>query len=103
MNDEQRRRTPSVIDEESSDIIKKIEELAARCDALEASNIFLAAQLTEVNRAWRDAITAIAAPDPEMARSWGGILREIAAQSSGLRQQIFLEMTGIVENAMDQE
>jgi hypothetical protein len=79
---------------ETSDIVQRIEKLAQRCEALEATSGYLAAQLAEVNGAWRDAIAAIAgsgraAPAPA--------IRELAAQSTGLRQQIFSEMAKILE------
>jgi len=97
------RRTSWAVDDKASETIKKIEEVGARCDALEASKQYLAAQLTEVNKAWHDAIAAIAASNREMAESCGEIFREIATQSSGSRQQIFLEMAELMEAAASEK
>ncbi len=87
-------RAGNVFGEDTSGIVQRIKELAQRCEALEASNSFLAAQLAEVNGAWRDAIVAIA--DSEQPAS-APAMRELAAQSTGLRQHIFSEMAGILE------
>lgn len=103
MAEDQRRRVARAVDAEASDIIGRIEELGARCDALEASNSYLAAQLTEVNKAWRDAIAAIAAPDPQRAAACMAIFRDIAAQCSGRRQRLFSEMADIMEKAADRD
>lgn len=79
-------------------IVQRIEELVQRCEALEATNGFLAAQLAGINAAWRDAIAAIAAAVPEQAASVAA-MRELAAQSTGLRQHIFSEMADLLEKS----
>ena len=91
---ERPRRTDMADD--ATAIVQRIEELAQRCEALEATNGFLAAQIAEVNGAWRDAISAIADADPERVNSIAA-LRHMAAQSTGLRQRIFSEMADILE------
>jgi len=103
VNEKNSRRTSWAVDDEASETIKKIEEVGARCDALEASNLYLAAQLTEVNKAWRDAIAAMPASNREMAESCGEIFRKIAIQSSGSRQQIFLKMAEMMETAASEQ
>jgi hypothetical protein len=99
MDDEQRQRTGRAGDPGTEKAIRRIEELAARCEAAEASNIYLAAQLAEVNGAWRDAIAAIAAADAELASACAASLIDLAAQSTGTRQQIFTGMVQILEKA----
>lgn len=99
MDDGQQGRTGRAADPGTEKAIRRIEELAASCEAAEASNLYLAAQLTEVNGAWRDAIAAIAAADPELAPACAATLIDLAAQSTGTRQQIFAEMVQILEKA----
>lgn len=99
MDEEQQRRTVRAADPQIEKAIKRIEELVARCEAAKASNIYLAAQLTEVNAAWRDAIAAIAASHPETAAAIAATLHDRATQAGGTRQQIFTDMAGILEKA----
>lgn len=97
MKDEKYRTATSAIQSDPSGIVRRIEELGQRCDTLEATNSFLAAQLTEVNEAWRDAIAAIAGAAPERVAPAVAAVREMATKSTGLRQRIFLEMADILE------
>ena len=90
------RSRRAAMSEDATSIVRRIEELAQRCEALEATNGFLAAQLAEVNGAWRDVIAAIAGAGQEQAKSVAAV-RHLAAQSSGLRQRIFSEMADIME------
>lgn len=92
-------RAGIVLGEDASGIVQRIQDLGQRCETLESSNKFLAAQLAEVNRAWRDAMAAFASANPDKVVS--NAVRELAEQSSGLRRRIFSEMADILEQALE--